>query len=127
MREQFISFLVRWALNSFGIWVAVQLVSTLGLGASFTGANEFGTVVLVGLVFSLVNAILKPVAIILSLPAILLTLGLFILVVNGLMVYILAAFVPGIEMTFGAAVVAGIVMRLVNYLVTGAFDLRRKD
>jgi putative membrane protein len=127
MREQFISFLVRWALNSFGIWVAVQLVSTLGLGASFTGANEFGTVVLVGLVFSLVNAILKPVAIILSLPAILLTLGLFILVVNGLMVYISAAFVPGIEMTFGAAVVAGIVMSLVNYLVTGAFDLRRKD
>jgi putative membrane protein len=125
MKQQFISFLVRWGLNSFGLWVAVRLLGSLG--AEFTGTAEFAAFVLAGFIFSLANAILKPIVIILSLPAILLTLGLFILVVNGFMVYISAALVSGIEMTFGAAIIAGIVMSLVNYVITGIFDLRRKE
>jgi len=54
-----------------------------------------------GLVFSLVNAVLKPIVTILSLPAILLTLGLFTIIVNGVMVYISLKLTPGITMTFG--------------------------
>lgn len=81
-----------------------------------------GTFVLAGLVFSIVNAVLKPVVVILSLPAILLTLGLFTLVVNGLMVYVSLAFVPDLSMTFFNSILAGIILSLVNYIVSGVLD-----
>ncbi|MEO7904568.1 MAG: phage holin family protein [Candidatus Saccharimonadales bacterium] len=92
MKKQFALFILRWILNSFGLWVAVLL-----FGTGYTDADLAASMwvfLFAGLIFSLVNAILRPIAIILSLPAILLTLGLFTLVVNGLMVYISLLFAP---------------------------------
>ena len=60
-----------------------------------------------GLIFSVVNSVLKPIVTILALPAILLTLGLFTLIVNGFMVYISLALAPGISMTFAHSIIAG--------------------
>lgn len=111
---------VRWVLNSLGLWVAVSL-----LGSSDTDLGTTSAVVVflvAGLIFSIVNSVLKPIVIILSLPAILLTLGLFTLIVNGLMVYITLALAPEVSMTFGASILAGIIMSLVNYIVSNAFD-----
>lgn len=122
MKRQFGSFVFRWILNSLGLWIAVRLLGSFG--AELTGEETAVTFLLAGFVFSLVNAILKPIVIILSLPAILVTLGLFILVVNGFMVWLSVNLVPGIDMTFGASIVAGIIMSLVNYVVTGLVDLR---
>ncbi len=123
MKQQFSSFLVRWALNSIGIWVAVRLFGT-GLSDSDIAASV-GTFIFAGLIFSLVNSILKPIVTILSLPAILLTLGLFTLIVNGFMVYISLKLAPGLEMSFGNSILAGIVLSLVNYIVSNAFDARK--
>jgi len=82
---------------------------------------------LAGLIFSLVNTVLKPVITILALPAILLTLGLFTLVVNGLMVYISLAIVPGLSMTFANSILAGIILSLVNYIISSALVLQREE
>ena len=82
------------------------------------------TFVIAGLIFSIVNSVLKPIITILALPAILLTLGLFTLVVNGLMVYISLALAPNLSISFGDAIIAGIVLSLVNYIVSNALDLR---
>jgi len=71
-----------------------------------------------GLIFSLVNAVLKPFIVILSLPAILVTLGLFMLIVNGLMVWISFWIVPGISMSFLNSILTGIILSLVNYIVS---------
>lgn len=122
MRQQFFTFLVRWALNSLGIWVAVRLFGT-GLSDSqlVEGAWVF---MLAGLIFSLVNSLVKPIVIILSLPAILLTLGLFTLVVNGLMVYLSLLLTPGLSMSFGHSILAGIILSLVNYIVSSALQLQ---
>jgi putative membrane protein len=76
-----------------------------------------------GLIFSLINAVLKPAVIILSLPAILVTLGLFTIVVNGLMVYISLKLAPGLQMTFLNSVLTGLVLSLVNYIVSSALEL----
>lgn len=76
-----------------------------------------------GLIFSLVNAVLRPAVIILSLPAILLTLGLFTIVVNGLMVYISLKLTPGLHMTFINSILTGLVLSLVNYIVSSALEL----
>ena len=120
MKQQFAMFMVRWALNAVGIWVAVRL---LGTGYEAGAVVSVGTFVLAGLVFSIINSVLKPIIVILSLPAILITLGLFILVVNGLMVYISLALVPGLSMTFGSSILAGIILSLVNYIVSSALEL----
>lgn len=123
MTNQFIFFIVRWVLNSFGLWVAARLLT--GHGAQYPVDQVFTTFLLAGLVLSLANVVLKPILIILSLPAILLTLGLFTLVVNGLMVYIATRIVPGLEMTFFASIVAGMIIGLINYVLTNLLEMRQ--
>lgn len=121
MKRQFLTFVVRWMLNSFGLWIAVHI---FGTGYSDQQLSEGLVVFLVaGLIFSVVNAVLKPVAIILALPAILVTLGLFTIVVNGLMVYISLKLAPGLQMTFWNSVLTGLVLSLVNYIVSSALEL----
>ncbi len=70
-----------------------------------------------GLTFSIVNGILKPFIVVLALPAIALTLGLFMLVVNGLMVYVSLKISPNITMTFVNSIFTGILLSLINYIV----------
>ena len=123
MKRQFAVFLLRWALSAFGLWVAVRLLAPFG--ASYDETMGVWMFFVAGLVFSVVNSLLKPIVLILSLPAILLTLGLFTLVVNGLMVYISLLIVPGFEMSFGASILAGIILSLINYIISGLLDLRR--
>lgn len=122
MKRQFATFLLRWILNSVGIWVAVRL-----LGNENTEMTSVWTFMTAGLIFSLVNSVLKPIITILALPAILLTLGLFTLVVNGLMVYISLALAPGISMTFTHSIIAGIILSLVNYIIGSALVLQQEE
>ena len=121
MRKQFTVFVLRWGLNSVGLWIASRL-----FGGSFDDTNATLTSFMVaGLVLSLVNSIIKPIVVILSLPAILLTLGLFILIVNGLMVYIALKFVPGMDISFGASILTGMIISLINYVINGIMDLNQ--
>lgn len=122
MRRQFGIFLIRWLLNSFGLWVAVRL---LGTGYSDAQVDSgFAIFLLAGLIFSIINSILKPIVVILSLPAILITLGLFIIIVNGLMVYISLKLTPGLQMTFVNSILTGMILSLVNYIVSSVFELK---
>lgn len=122
MKRQFAVFLLRWLLNSFGLWLVVKLFGT-GYDPETLDAG-FGVFLLAGLIFSVVNSILRPIVIVLSLPAILVTLGLFTFIVNGLMVYISLALTPGLQMTFFRSVLTGIILSLINYVVSSALELR---
>lgn len=122
MKRNISIFMIRWVLNSLGLWVAVQLFGT-GYRNVEVSAGVFGFL-FAGLIFSLINAILKPFIVILSLPAILITLGLFMLVVNGFLVYISLMLTPGISMTFANSILAGIILSLVNYIVSTASVLK---
>lgn len=83
-------------------------------------------IVLAGLILAIVNIFLKPILIIFSLPAILFTLGLFMIIINGLTVFIASKLYEPLHITnFWAAVFAGIVIGLVNYLVTAILEERR--
>lgn len=121
MTRQFLVLILRWLLNSFGLWVAVRLFGT-GYTEATVDANVHVFLV-AGLIFSLVNAVLKPIVTILSLPAILLTLGLFTVIVNGVMVYVSLMLAPGIAMTFWHSVLTGLVLSLVNYIVSSVLEL----
>ncbi len=121
MKRQFLVFLIRWMLNSFGLWIAVRI---FGTGYSDAEINASIWVFLVaGLIFSIINGVLRPIVIILALPAILLTLGLFTIIVNGLMVYVSLKLAPGLQMTFWHSVLTGLVLSLVNYIVSSALEL----
>lgn len=125
MKRQFAVFLLRWILSAFGLWLSMRLF--VAFGATYDEAHSAGMFLIAGLVFSVVNSLLKPIILILSIPAILLTLGLFTLVVNGLMVYISLLMVPGFEVSFGASILAGIVLSLINYIISGLLDLRQSS
>ena len=122
MRQQFFVFLVRWVLSALGLWLAVRLLGTGYTNVDVTAG--FGGFIIAGLIFSIANSLLKPVLMIVSLPAILLTLGLFTLVVNGVLVYISLAVAPGISMSFGNSIVTGIILSLINYIVSVAIEIR---
>jgi len=121
MKQQLAIFVVRWLLSSFGLWVAVRLLGT-GLDTDITAG--FWGFILAGFIFSIVNSVLKPILVILSLPAILLSLGLFMLVVNGALVYISLALSPGLSMSFFNSILTGIILSLINYIVSAAVELR---
>lgn len=122
MRQQFYRFLLRWFLNSLGLWVAFRLLAGLDF-AEYDQSGGFMLFFFAGLVLSLVNVVLKPLVVILSLPAILLTLGLFTLIVNGFMVWVATNLVPGLGIGFWAAVLAGMIISLINYVLTSLLDL----
>jgi putative membrane protein len=116
-------FLLRWIINSFGLWLAVRL---FGTGDAANGlVTETSVFLAAGFVFSIVNMLLRPVVAFLSFPLIILTLGLFTLVINGLMVYLALKLTPGISMTFGHAILAGIVIGLVNFAVNSIIGRKR--
>ncbi len=94
-----------FAANLLGIFVAA-LLGLVGYGDGFL------TLLFAALVFGVINVLIRPVVTILSLPAIILTFGLFIFVVNALMLWLTSIVVPGFEVfgfwqTVGAAIVVG--------------------
>jgi len=113
-------FLLRWFVSSLGLWVAAGL-----LGGRISYQNRLGVIVVAGLVLAIVNGIIKPIVIILSLPAILFSLGLFMIVINGLMVFLASWLYPSLDVrNFWAAMLAGMIIGLVNYLVSTILEDR---
>lgn len=115
-KQQMMIFINRWFLNSFAIWVVVTLFGRV------SGNYDAGTFFLAGFIFSVVNATLKPIVTILSLPAILLSLGLFTLVVNGFIVWFSLLIAPNISMSFWNAIVSGAILSALNYLITNSVN-----
>src|SRR5690242_4291878 len=79
--------LIKIGVNALALWVAAWLLPGISFGEGKFG-SKFATVVLVALVFGLVNAVVKPIAKLLSFPFIILTLGLFTFIVNAFMLQI---------------------------------------
>ena len=121
MQRPFLGFLTRWLVCSLGLWIAAGLLSTISYD------SKLKVIIISGLLLALINVFLKPLIIILSLPAILFSRGLFMIIINGLTVFIASKLYHPLHITnFLAAVFAGMVIGLVNYLVTAILEERRK-
>lgn len=117
MKQQFEQFLVRVALNGFGLFIASLFLKGI------TYQNEWYVLMIAALLLSIINVLIKPFVMILSLPALVLSLGVFSVVINGLMVYLAhLIYRPFQVSSFGAAILAGLVVGLVNYILTRLFD-----
>lgn len=116
-------FVVRVLINGVAIWLATLLLPGLTvIGGDSTG-GEVGVILLVALVFGLVNAIVKPIVNVLSIPLYILTLGLFTLVVNALMLMLTAWITEqtswGLRIEdFGTAVLGGLIVAVVSFVLS---------
>jgi len=89
-----IGFVLRAVISALGLWVATHFVSGIRI-------DDASTLVLAGVLLGVINAIVRPIAVILTLPLTILTLGLFLLVVNTGMVALVAAMLPGFHIWGG--------------------------
>jgi putative membrane protein len=111
------NFLIRLVINAIALWLATRLVD----GISFDGELIF--LLAVALVFGVVNAIVKPILIFLTFPFLIVTLGLFLLVLNGAMVWLTGAISDAADLGFhvsgfGAAFFGGLVVSVVSFLLS---------
>ena len=81
-------FALRTVITAIGLWLATQWVPGVSV-------DSVGTLILAGLLLGLVNAVIRPIAFILTLPITLLTLGLFLFVLNAAMVWLVGVILPG--------------------------------
>lgn len=123
MRSSLIgSFLLRWFINFLGLWAAAALLTGVDYG------NRLAVLVWAALIFSLVNAAIRPLVVVLALPAIILSLGLFIFVVNALMLYLVTVLYPDFSVSsFGQAILAVVIIWIVNYVMSALIDGRRHE
>jgi putative membrane protein len=103
-------FILRALVAALGLWAATSILSGITIDSAMT-------LVLAGLLLGLVNAIVRPFALLLSLPALLLTLGLFLLVVNAAMLGLVALMLPGFKIAgFWTAVGAALIVSIVSWI-----------
>ncbi len=104
--------LLGWAINALCLFALPYLLPTVKI-------SGFGTALLAALVLSLLNTFIRPILLILTLPITLITLGLFTLVLNGLMFWLAARLIDGFEVTsFGWAMVAALAYSIVSWAVS---------
>jgi putative membrane protein len=123
-------FLMRWLIAAIALYAAVQLVP----GITYEGG--WGTLAGMALIFGLVNAFVRPILALMSCPLIIVTMGLFLLVINGAMLLLstrLAAvfgvnfFVEGFGSAFLGALVVSVVSFLMNMFVADEEEDRRRE
>ena len=110
-------FLLRWLVNALGLYIAARIVHGIDLG------DNVGVVLGVALVFGLVNALIRPLLKLLTCPLIILTLGLFTLVINAVLLLLTSALSRAVGLTFTVdgfwpAFWGGLVISLVSLVVT---------
>ena len=124
MVRYFLSLVVRWLINSLGLYIAIAVIGHIERLPDTTAQSSLSIILIAGLVFSVVNSILRPIAIIVSLPAIVLTLGLFTFVVNGFIVWLSLQLAPGVHLSFTNSILAGIILGIINYIVSSLIEIR---
>jgi len=109
-------FLLRAVITAIGLWLATQWVSGVHI-------NSTTTLILAGVLLGVVNAIVRPIAFILTLPITILSLGFFLLVVNAGMVALVAGILPGFHIpggfwsAFGTALIVWITSWIGSWLI----------
>ncbi len=109
-------FFTRWLVTTLAVLVVMQIP---GIGIR---ADSLGPLLGAGLLLGILNAFVRPVLLLLSLPLILLTMGLFFFVVNALTLYIVGSVVPGFHVSgFGSALIGSVLISMVSWIFSAFF------
>jgi putative membrane protein len=119
MRHPIARFLLFWGLNTLVLWVASELFASVRF-------DSWSALALSGLMFGLAHALLKPLLVVLTLPITVVTLGLFLLVVNALLLLLVAWLVPGFHVAgFWHAVLVGLFISVFSFILNQLIGIRR--
>jgi putative membrane protein len=103
-------FILRGLIAALGLWAATEMLSGFTIDSALT-------LVLAGLLLGVINAIVRPFALLLSLPALVITLGLFLLIVNAAMLGLVALLLPGFRIAgFWTAVGGALIVSIVSWI-----------
>jgi len=115
------SILVGWAINALCLLALPYILPAVQI-------DSFLTALVGALVIGLLNALIRPILIVLTLPITILTLGLFIFVINGVVFWLVARFLEGFNIaSFGWAIAAAIVYSLISWALNSLLFRRRFD
>lgn len=104
--------IVRWLINALALYLTAVLLP----GMQFRG---LGATLLAAAVLGIVNAVIRPLLLLLTLPLNIVTLGLFTFVINALMLLLTSAVVPGFTISgFGSAIVGAIVLTIISFILS---------
>lgn len=108
-------FFLRWLFNAIAIYLTTRIIQGLQI-------PDFTTALIAALVLGIVNAFIRPIVLLLTLPINLLTLGLFTLIVNTLMLYLVAAVVRSFIITnFWSALIGALLIAIISTLLSHIF------
>ena len=106
-------FILRWIVGALGLWLAAKIVPGIHI-------RSLETLLLAALLLGLVNAIVRPVLVVLTFPLTLVTLGLFLLVINAATFWLVSVFLGGFVVHgFGAALGGAVVTGVVSWFASG--------
>jgi putative membrane protein len=106
-------FLFRVLVNALAIWLATEIVPGIGVRST-------STVIVAALVLGLLNAVVRPILLVLTLPLTLVTLGLFLFVLNGFCLWLTSALVPGFQVRgFWPAFWGALIVSALSWAVNG--------
>jgi putative membrane protein len=112
--------LVHLLVSALLLWLVGQIVHGIHIA-------DFGYALLAALVLGLVNFLIRPILIIVTLPITIVTLGLFLFVINALMLMLTGAIVPGFKVdSFGAALIGGLLLALFNLVASSLLNRRER-
>ena len=113
------AFLVRLLINALGLWLATVIVPGIVISGT-------GTLILAALLMGLVNALVRPVAFVLTLPITILTLGIFLLILNAAMFALVAFLLPGFTVSgFWAALFGWLIVSIVSWFASSFVDRKQ--
>jgi len=103
-------FLIRMLIAAAGLWLASEIVPSVRFDST-------GSLLAAALVWGVVNAVVRPIAVVLTFPITMLTLGLFLFVINAAMFGLVAALLPGFSVGgFGAALFGSIIVSVTSWI-----------
>ena len=114
---------LRWLFNAIALLAAAFVVPGIHLSASGRpGYNEWVTLAIVAAIFGVINAIIRPVVLLLTLPLTIITLGLFVFVINALMLMLTSRIARAFDLAFrvdgfGAALLGALVIAVVSFIL----------
>ena len=121
IRQQLIAFFLRWMLSSLGMWISITFFGQV------VGDHSLPFFIGAGLIFSIVNSTIRPLLTTFTLPLIILSMGLFTILINTAMVAITVWILPAATMDFWGAVLSSIIMSIANGLVNFWFTPYNKE
>jgi putative membrane protein len=111
--------ILKWVLNCLALFIVMKLVPGIRI-------DHFRDLLVATLVLGLLNAFLRPIVLLFTLPVTILTLGLFTLVINGTMFYLAAHLVEGFRVSgFGASCVAALLYSLISFTLNMLFQTKQ--